>query len=1094
MKNNIYKIVLILSIMFAFKNNLEAQVTLVSPSAYMKGQFIEVGVSSCGTFGTDASAPVPAGFHPIGASGSVANGIGFNSDPGMDGYTVGSPAYCGDYFIPGAPIEGWGVQFNGNTFINTTRCESTPGIPGSIVSNSGSLMAQQRVDWSGSVNGLQVDQTTYFPNDKLYFVNCITLTNTTLSTTMNNVYYVRNVDPDNDRSQPTATNTNFTTINSVISQAPSQSLVVAVGNLVGCYLGLGSLDANSRVMRGGFFLTSPLSDYYNGLTVHNQSIGTTTQDQAISIAYYWPMLAPGQSVTIRFAYVLDESDLTEALASTGVQIISDGVDISNTLVDTICNGDTTLITINSDPAITWNWSPPANLSTTTGNSVFAYPCTNTTYTVVGTGAACEDSIIRNIQICVKACVCDTCSTCNDTCYWKVNGNVITGNNNIFGTLSNDNVRIFTNNIQRGIITSTGLFGYNTAVPTDRIDVNGTARIRNLPNKSANDLLVFANSLGRLRSFAISGLANQYLAGNGTWQDLPNANAVNTCTVTNEIPKILSGNTLGCSQIIDDGTNVGVNTSTPTDKVDINGTARVRNLPANVVNDKIVMANANGQLHSLTTSGSSTQYLAGNGTWQNIPDGNTVNTCTTSNQLPKIATGNTMTCSQIYDNATNVGVSTNAPTDKIDVNGTARVRILPTRATTDRIVFANANGQLRSLSPGTATQFLAGNGTWTNFPAFGNVTNTCGTTNFVPKVSTGNNYICSQIYDNGINVGIGTVTPGAKLHVVSTTGGFINITNIAENNSTGFIGLGSHSICSNNSVSVGATGIAQGSSATTSKVGLWGNISANSCTGNNIALYGQVVNNLGTFCNTHFAGYFAGQTLMGGPALVISDSTLKTNVRDVTDAMRILNALKPRTYDFDSRVRSGFALSNNMQYGFISQEVERVLPSIVQEVQGPLSIDDRGNVTENRTTYKAMNYDALISVLVKAVQEQDTRINDLEAIIAACCASSATARQSGNSEVNIVDITISDKNTIVLNQNVPNPFAESTSISYYIPETFKQASIMFTNMNGQVIKTLAIKEMGKGQLNVFADDLTSGQYTYTLVVDGKTIESKKMIKQ
>jgi hypothetical protein len=38
----------------------------------------------------------------------------------------------------------------------------------------------------------------------------------------------------------------------------------------------------------------------------------------------------------------------------------------------------------------------------------------------------------------------------------------------------------------------------------------------------------------------------------------------------------------------------------------------------------------------------------------------------------------------------------------------------------------------------------------------------------------------------------------------------------------------------------------------------------------------------------------------------------------------------------------------------------------------------------------------------------------------------------------------------------------------------------------------VKEKGKGQLNVFAADLSSGVYTYSLIADGKLIETKKMV--
>jgi hypothetical protein len=49
------------------------------------------------------------------------------------------------------------------------------------------------------------------------------------------------------------------------------------------------------------------------------------------------------------------------------------------------------------------------------------------------------------------------------------------------------------------------------------------------------------------------------------------------------------------------------------------------------------------------------------------------------------------------------------------------------------------------------------------------------------------------------------------------------------------------------------------------------------------------------------------------------------------------------------------------------------------------------------------------------------------------------------------------------------------------------------MKGQIIKVVDIKTKGKGQLNVFANDLSSGMYSYTLYVDGKAIDTKKMVK-
>jgi hypothetical protein len=85
------------------------------------------------------------------------------------------------------------------------------------------------------------------------------------------------------------------------------------------------------------------------------------------------------------------------------------------------------------------------------------------------------------------------------------------------------------------------------------------------------------------------------------------------------------------------------------------------------------------------------------------------------------------------------------------------------------------------------------------------------------------------------------------------------------------------------------------------------------------------------------------------------------------------------------------------------------------------------------------------------------------------------------------------NIVVLEQNRPNPFKENTSIDYFVPENVGFAQIIFYNNHGRIIKLVDIKEKGKGQLQVFAQNLTDGIYTYSIVFDGKLTETKKMVK-
>ena len=91
------------------------------------------------------------------------------------------------------------------------------------------------------------------------------------------------------------------------------------------------------------------------------------------------------------------------------------------------------------------------------------------------------------------------------------------------------------------------------------------------------------------------------------------------------------------------------------------------------------------------------------------------------------------------------------------------------------------------------------------------------------------------------------------------------------------------------------------------------------------------------------------------------------------------------------------------------------------------------------------------------------------------------------------VELSTENIIILNQNDPNPFAEETKISYHLPENINEAKILFYDNTGRVIKAVELHSRGNGVLHIYASNLSSGNYTYALIVDGKLIESKKMTK-
>ncbi len=221
------------------------------------------------------------------------------------------------------------------------------------------------------------------------------------------------------------------------------------------------------------------------------------------------------------------------------------------------------------------------------------------------------------------------------------------------------------------------------------------------------------------------------------------------------------------------------------------------------------------------------------------------------------------------------------------------------------------------------------------------------------------------------------------------------------------------------------------------------------------------------------------------------------------------------YNFTNANVPQLTFKSNLDYGFVAQQLETVYPELVDTLRIDATYDSLGVVVNPSQVLKTVNYKAMAGLLVRSIQEQQLTIDSLRnahskqdsinnavqqqlanlaALIDGCChASSRTSNNLTPATNNSLDVELSDKDAI-LNQNVPNPFAEQTTITYNVPASVGKAQLIFFNTNGQVIQTVDIKTRGKGKVNVFASDLSSGLYNYSLVADGKVIDSKKMVRE
>jgi hypothetical protein len=273
---------------------------------------------------------------------------------------------------------------------------------------------------------------------------------------------------------------------------------------------------------------------------------------------------------------------------------------------------------------------------------------------------------------------------------------------------------------------------------------------------------------------------------------------------------------------------------------------------------------------------------------------------------------------------------------------------------------------------------------------------------------------------------------------------------------------------------------------------------------NVAVYGEAPSNAsGGGIGTSVAGYFNGDVFTTA-AYYPSDSALKNNIVPLPQGTgtQIINQLNPKTYTFDQAGNINLQLPSGTQCGLLAEDVEQILPALVKTMASPAILDSVGDVSTPSKQFKAINYPGLIPYLIQGMKEQNQKIEDLtnqladmQAQINNCCNSGNRQSNPHGDELqgNSIDVKLQNAKSIILNQNVPNPFAEQTSITYFITDDVKQAQIFFYDNKGVILKTVEISERGAGQLNVFAADLSSGSYTYSLIADSKLIETKKMVK-
>ena len=388
-----------------------------------------------------------------------------------------------------------------------------------------------------------------------------------------------------------------------------------------------------------------------------------------------------------------------------------------------------------------------------------------------------------------------------------------------------------------------------------------------------------------------------------------------------------------------GGNVGIGTSSPSQKLDVNGIGRMR------------FSSGTGAGHWLDTIGNASRFFVGSDA---------------TAEAWRVYDSGGGGANRIYlDSSGNVGIGTSSPSTKLTVSGTQTIRGAGTDGGIYTCLYMDEN-----TSPYTST--FAG---------------------YTLSLNTGGNSArTSRLYiDQNGNVGIGTTSPSFRVTAnytapstfTNATGDFLEMW---QNGGANALGVAIETTAKvarfvNNNGYITAfnyTGTAEAMRIDSSgnlQLGTTTNLGKMTTVWNNSTQQGMVLyaatttfngspvlfyNSAGGICG------FIGQTASTVSYNTSSDYRLKENVRPMTTGLATISALKPVQYDWKTDGSHG--------EGFIAHELQEVIPLAVTGEKD--AINEDGSIKS-----QGVDYSKIVVHLVAAIQELFAEVTALKAKLA-----------------------------------------------------------------------------------------------------------------
>lgn len=302
-------------------------------------------------------------------------------------------------------------------------------------------------------------------------------------------------------------------------------------------------------------------------------------------------------------------------------------------------------------------------------------------------------------------------------------------------------------------------------------------------------------------------------------------------------------------------------------------------------------------------------------------------------------------------------------------------------------------------------------------------------------------------------------------------------------------------------SYGVCGIA-GNTSSGWNYGVYGSLKGNKF---GAGIFGTTKDNFGSEVDGKYAGYFDGDTkvkgnltvtgnisgvILSNAAPAVSSPAYKSMSLEQPKYSEKLSSLSTTEYFMEEEATAS-PQSMSADSMAVLPEKTIIEEQALEKVHYGLSVDDLKEqfpelVYEKEDGSEGVNYIEMIPILVSTINELNSRIATLEQENAKQGKNVLEAKDAGNS----TRLRINGEPSI--SQNSPNPCNASTEVSCTIPDNTSNAAIYIYDLTGKVLDTIQIDGRGNTTNTIETSGLAPAMYLYSLVCDGKVIDTKRMI--